>query len=93
VSLLRIIEPTEGSITIDGIDTQSIGITDLRSRLAVIPQEPVMLSGTIRTNLDPYKTSTDAEIWEALRVVHLSEKIKEMPSQLDTPIAGTELFK
>lgn len=88
VSLLRIIEPSEGQILIDGIDTQSISLRHLRSRIAVIPQEPVMLTGTIRTNLDPDGSSTDEEIWTALKMVHLGEKIHEMPELLETPIVG-----
>ena len=88
MSLLRIIEPFEGSITIDGVDISTVNIHDLRSRIAVIPQEPIMLTGTFRTNLDPYQQSTDNEIWEALKVVHLCDKIKEMPDKLDTPVMG-----
>jgi ABC-type multidrug transport system fused ATPase/permease subunit len=88
MSLLRILEPSEGKILIDEIDTKTITLTALRSRIAVVPQEPVMLTGTIRTNLDPFHTSSDQEIWEALKVVHLAEKIKEMPDKLDTPVTG-----
>ena len=88
MSLLRIIEPFEGSILIDGIDISGIKISDLRSRIAVIPQEPVMLTGTFRTNLDPFEQATDEQIWEALKVVHLHDKIKEMPAKLDTPVMG-----
>ena len=91
VSLLRIIEPSEGQILIDGVDTQSISLRHLRSRIAVIPQEPVMLTGTIRTNLDPDGSSTDEEIWAALKMVHLGEKIHEMPELLETPIVGIEI--
>jgi ABC-type multidrug transport system fused ATPase/permease subunit len=86
MSLLRILEPTEGKIFIDGIDTATISLTALRSRIAVIPQEPVMLTGTIRTNLDPFHLCSDREIWEALKVVHLGERILGMPDKLDTPV-------
>ncbi|RKO83159.1 multidrug resistance-associated protein 5-like protein, partial [Blyttiomyces helicus] len=86
VSLLRIAEPAEGDIMIDGVDIGSIGLADLRSRIAIIPQEPVMLSGTIRSNLDPFGSVPDEELWKALRAVHLGEKIEEMPTKLDTPI-------
>ena len=89
MSLLRIIEPSEGRILIDGIDTNTISLTNLRSRMAIIPQEPVMLTGTIRTNLDPFGNSTDEAIWNSLRAVHLGEKIMEMPDKLETSISGT----
>ncbi|KAH6563419.1 hypothetical protein BASA60_010718 [Batrachochytrium salamandrivorans] len=86
MSLLRIAEPAEGQMLIDGVDTSTLGLSNLRSRIAVIPQEPVMLTGTIRSNLDPFGTCTDEEIWKALKGVHLGDKIHEMPAQLDTPI-------
>ncbi|KAJ3000995.1 Multidrug resistance-associated protein 4 [Globomyces sp. JEL0801] len=87
VSILRIIEPSEGHMFIDGVDLSSISLKSLRSRIAIIPQEPVMLTGTIRTNLDPFGISTDEEIWDALKMVHLADKIEEMPNKLETAIA------
>lgn len=71
---------------IDGLDISTIGLRDLRSRIAVIPQEPVLLTGTVRSNLDPFEARTDLEVWKALRGVHLGAKIEEMPSKLDTPV-------
>ncbi|KAI9204916.1 P-loop containing nucleoside triphosphate hydrolase protein [Polychytrium aggregatum] len=87
VALLRIAEASEGDIIIDGINISTIGIADLRSRIAVIPQEPILLTGTIRSNLDPFGSRTDEAIWNALKSVHLGAKIQEMPERLDTPIA------
>jgi ATP-binding cassette subfamily C (CFTR/MRP) protein 5 len=66
MTLFRIMEPTSGSIIIDGVDITEIGLDDLRSRLAIIPQEPVLFTGTIRFNLDPFDQYTDREIWDAL---------------------------
>ncbi|KAI8929067.1 hypothetical protein BC831DRAFT_547895 [Entophlyctis helioformis] len=86
MSLLRIAEPADGQILIDGVDTAGLDLSDLRSRIAVIPQEPVMLTGTIRSNLDPFGSCGDDEIWRALKAVHLADKIREMPLQLETPI-------
>ncbi|KAJ1548114.1 hypothetical protein HK096_004666, partial [Nowakowskiella sp. JEL0078] len=86
VALLRIVELAHGEILIDGLNTGNIGLRDLRSRIAVIPQEPVMLSGTIRSNLDPNKERDDEEIWKALGSTHLGDKVKEMTSQLDTQV-------
>jgi ABC-type multidrug transport system fused ATPase/permease subunit len=90
MSLLRIMEPSEGKILIDGVDVSSISLTNLRSRIAIIPQEPVMLTGTIRSNLDPFGNSSDNAVWSALKAVHLGEKISEMPDKLETAITGTK---
>jgi ABC-type multidrug transport system fused ATPase/permease subunit len=79
-------EPSEGDILIDGFATGTVDLRILRSKMAVIPQQPVMFSGSIRSNLDPFGIYTEDQIWDALRAVHLKEKIKEMPDQLETPV-------
>ncbi|KND02775.1 uncharacterized protein SPPG_01856 [Spizellomyces punctatus DAOM BR117] len=86
VSLLRMVELSEGDILIDGIDISKLRLADLRSRIAIIPQEPILLTGTIRSNLDPFRTCLDEELWKALQAVHLGQKIEEMPAKLETPI-------
>lgn len=60
---------SEGSIVIDRRDTKDIGLHDLRSKISIIPQEPVLFSGTMRYNLDPFEEYTDAKLWEALEEV------------------------
>ncbi|KAI8586104.1 P-loop containing nucleoside triphosphate hydrolase protein [Geranomyces variabilis] len=85
-ALLRIVELADGVIKIDGVDISKIGLNDLRSNIAIIPQEPVLFVGTIRSNLDPFGKSSDAEIWAALDLVQLGDKIRAMPAKLDTEV-------
>ncbi|KAF8649184.1 hypothetical protein AX16_005982 [Volvariella volvacea WC 439] len=71
LSFFRFVEATEGRIMVDGIDIANVGLTDLRSRLTIIPQDPTILSGSLRSTLDVFDEYEDAEIFEALRRVHL----------------------
>ncbi|KAI3651736.1 hypothetical protein MP228_003039 [Amoeboaphelidium protococcarum] len=84
ISLLRIVEACEGKITIDGVDISELGLEDLRTKIAIIPQEPVLFKGTVRSNLDPFNHATDEEIWKALESVHLSANISQLPEKLET---------
>lgn len=78
LALFRIVEPEGGSkIMIDGVDTLSVSLNTLRSRLTIIPQDPVMFSGTLRYNLDPFLRYTDQEVWEALERVQLKDDVLE----------------
>ncbi|EED18119.1 oligomycin resistance ATP-dependent permease yor1, putative [Talaromyces stipitatus ATCC 10500] len=71
MALFRMVELAEGCIIMDGIDISAIGLNDLRSRMSIIPQDPTLFRGTIRSNLDPFNTRTDEELWAALRQSHL----------------------
>ena len=66
-TLFRLVELSGGSISIDSINIAQVGLKDLRTRLAIIPQDPTLFRGTIRSNLDPFNEHTDLELWSALR--------------------------
>lgn len=90
-ALFRLVELSQGAIHIDGIDISTVGLYELRSRMAIIPQDPTLFQGTVRSNLDPFNTRTDLELWSALRRAHLvesggSKEDSQTPIQLETPV-------
>lgn len=85
-ALFRITEAAGGSIAIDGVPILNVGLEDLRSRLAIIPQDPTLFAGTVRSNLDPFNIYTDEEIWRALGNVYLREQVETMGKGLNSPV-------
>ncbi|KAG4305854.1 hypothetical protein PORY_000764 [Pneumocystis oryctolagi] len=85
VALYRLVELSRGSIIIDGIPISEIGLHDLRSRLSIIPQEPTLFEGTIRSNLDPFNEYTDQEIWSSLERSWFLDSIKKYTSEKELP--------
>ena len=82
LSLFRIMESNEGEIEIDGINIKEIGLHDLRQKLTIIPQDPVIFSGTLRMNLDPFEQYNDNQLWMALEKAHLKEYVQELDNKL-----------
>ncbi|KAL2914572.1 hypothetical protein HK105_205923 [Polyrhizophydium stewartii] len=85
-ALFRIMEASKGSIAIDGIDIASLGLKTLRSRLQIIPQDPVLFRGTVRSNLDFGVSYTDDELWAALGLVGLKDFVGTLDGKLDAII-------
>ncbi|KAI8895940.1 P-loop containing nucleoside triphosphate hydrolase protein [Globomyces pollinis-pini] len=82
-ALFRIIEPKNGTIIIDGIDIQTMGLKTLRSQIQIIPQDPVLFEGTLRSNLDYEGNFTDEELWKSLEYVGLKKYVGELEGKLD----------
>ncbi|XP_072883242.1 ATP-binding cassette sub-family C member 4 isoform X2 [Hemitrygon akajei] len=85
-ALFRLAEP-EGKIMIDGIVTSELGLHDLRSCMSIIPQDPVLFTGSMRKNLDPFDEHADETLWNALEEVQLKEVVEELPNKLMTELA------
>ncbi|XP_068941401.1 ATP-binding cassette sub-family C member 6 [Petaurus breviceps papuanus] len=82
ISLLRLIEAAEGGIWIDGVNISQVGLYALRSKITIIPQDPILFPGSVRMNLDLLDEHSDDEIWQALEMVQLKSFILGVPGQL-----------
>lgn len=82
MALFRMLESSEGDIIIDGVNIREIGLHDLRHRMSIIPQDPVIFSSTLRVNLDPFDSHSDDELWSALEQVHLKDFVQSLPNKL-----------
>jgi len=89
LALFRFLEARSGSISIDGLDISTMKLHDLRSRLAIIPQDPVLFSGTVRSNLDAFDQHTDVELRDALERVHLIPSSGSTPAVVSASTSGT----
>lgn len=87
LSLFRIIEAADGKIVIDDVNISEIGLHSLRSRLTIIPQDPVLFSGSLRMNIDPFNSYPDESIWTALEQSHLKIFVKGLSEGLEHKIA------
>uniref|UniRef100_A0A8B9LI33 ABC-type glutathione-S-conjugate transporter n=1 Tax=Astyanax mexicanus TaxID=7994 RepID=A0A8B9LI33_ASTMX len=83
LGIFRILEAAKGKIYIDGFDIAQLGLHDLRSRITIIPQDPVLFSGSLRMNLDPFDAYSDEEVWGALELSHLRNFVSGLPEKLN----------
>ncbi|KAK7097994.1 hypothetical protein V1264_004889 [Littorina saxatilis] len=82
LALFRLIEATGGAILVDGINIADMGLHDLRARLTILPQDPVLFSGSLRFNLDPFGQYDDVALWRALQQAYLHEFVQGLPGDL-----------
>ncbi|KAG0350280.1 hypothetical protein BG005_010189 [Podila minutissima] len=87
-ALFLLVLPETGEIRIDGVETGSIGTADLRSKIAIIPQDPVLFLGTFRYNLDPLRRYTEQELWLALEAVDLKNYVRAQEGGLDASVSA-----
>ncbi|KAH6831928.1 multidrug resistance-associated protein 4 [Perilla frutescens var. hirtella] len=85
----RLVEPYFGTIVVDGVDICNLGLNQLRSRFGIIPQEPVLFEGTVRSNIDPLGLYSDDEIWKSLERCQLKDVVSEKPEKLDSSVVDS----
>lgn len=85
--MFRIIELEEGQICLDDVDISSVGLHYLRNRLTIIPQDPVLFSGSLRLNLDPFNKYSDDDLWQTLKISHLNDFVSSLNEGLQYKIS------
>ncbi|KNE60280.1 hypothetical protein, variant [Allomyces macrogynus ATCC 38327] len=91
LALFRAIEATGGSILVDGEDLSTIGLGDVRSRLTILPQDPILFDAKVRDNLDPSGTKDDAALWHALEGAGLADYVRQQDDALDAMLTASSL--
>lgn len=91
--IIRMLEPVSGRILLEGVSTQRVGLRTLRAAVGLVPQDPLLLQGSLRSNLDPFGQFDDARLWEALRLVQMEDHMKACEGGLDLQVAedGTNI--
>ncbi|KAJ8047637.1 ATP-binding cassette sub-family C member 8 [Holothuria leucospilota] len=93
LTLFRVIDVYKGAIFIDGQNIADLPLKNLRRSLSIIPQDPILFTGTIRFNLDPFHERTDDDIWEAIEIAQLKKTVQELANGLDSMVTeGGENF-
>lgn len=87
LALFRILEPAAGSVQVDALELSQLGLHDVRAKLTIIPQEPVLFSGSLRFNLDPLGEHSDAELWRALDDAHLGKCARSLQAGLEHQVS------
>jgi len=86
IALLRLVEADGGSIKLDGVELRDLGLDDVRGRVSIIPQDPVLFTGSVRSNLDPFGRASDEAVWSALDRAHLGDHIRLLPGGLSAEV-------